>query len=63
MHLSRALTLTEELVFFISDYITSEQVYYKYLVVPVTGGKKQSPKNVGNVFLFPHYLTCPTAIT
>lgn len=50
MHLSRALTLTEELALFISYYIISEQGYYKYLVVPVTGGKNQSPKNVGNVF-------------
>lgn len=52
MHLSRALT--EELSLFaqlfISDYIISKQGYYKYLVVPLTGGKKQSPKNVGVVF-------------
>lgn len=60
MHLCRALT--EELSLFISDYITSEQGYDKYSVVPVTGGKK-SPKNMGSIFLFQHYLTCPSAKT
>lgn len=54
MHLCRALTLTEELSLFISDYTASEQGYYKYSIVSVTGGKKQSPKNMGNVFLFQH---------
>lgn len=46
MHLSRALT--EELSLFaqlfISDYIISEQGYYKYLVVPLSGGKDNRQK-------------------
>lgn len=55
MHLSRALTLTEELSLFaqlfISDYIISEQGYYKDLFSYTTNWwQKQSPKNVGNVF-------------
>jgi len=48
MHLSRALTLMEELSLFaqllISDYIISEQGYYKYFVVPLTGGKNNHRK-------------------
>lgn len=65
MHLSRALT--EELSLFaqlfISDYIISEQGYYKYLVVPLTGGKKTITKKRGRCIFSQHYLTCPTAIT
>lgn len=48
---------------FISDYIISEQGYYKYLIVPLTGGKNNHQKNVGNIIFTQHYLTCPTAIT
>lgn len=54
MHLSRALTLTEELSLFaqlfISDYIISEQGYYKYLVVPLAGGKNNHQKKWATYF-------------
>lgn len=52
MHLSRALT--EELSLFaqlfISDYIISEQGYYKYLVVPLSGGKNNHQKTWATYF-------------
>lgn len=59
MHLSRALTLTEKLSLlaqlFIPDYIISEQGYYKYQVVPLTGGKNNHQKTWATYF----YSTLP----
>lgn len=56
MHLSRALTLTEELFLlaqsFISDYIISEQGLYKCLAVPVTGDSNIHQKMWAVLFSF-----------
>lgn len=62
MHLSRALTEKLSLLaqLFISDYIISEQDYYKYLAVLVA---KTITKKRGQHIFTQHYLMCPTAIT
>lgn len=56
MHLSRALTLTEELFLlaqsFVLDHVISEQGLYKYLAVPVTGDSNIHQKTWAVLFSF-----------